>query len=122
MTTLYALYLVGEIHYMDAYICQIQTTFKTSEFYLKINQVSQQWSFPGGSAVKKPPANAGDTSLIPGWGKSPGEENSKPLQYFCLEIPWTEEPGGLQSKVLQRVGHNLVTNNQEQQHSKVITE
>lgn len=31
----YALYLVGEIHYMDAYICQIQTIFKTSEFYLK---------------------------------------------------------------------------------------
>ena len=26
-----------------------------------------------------------------------GEGNGNPLQYPCLEIPWTEEPGGLQS-------------------------
>ena len=26
-----------------------------------------------------------------------GEGNGTPLQYSCLEIPWTEEPGGLQS-------------------------
>ena len=88
---LYALDLVGETGYMDAYICQIQTTFKTSEFYLKIYQVSQQWIFPGGSAVKKLPANAGDISLIPRWGKSPGEENSNPLQYSCLGNPMDRE-------------------------------
>ena len=29
-----------------------------------------------------------------------------PLQYSCLEIPWTEEPCGLQSMGLQRVGHD----------------
>ena len=29
-------------------------------------------------------------------------------------IPWTEEPGGLQSMVLQRVGHNLETKQQQQ--------
>ena len=29
-----------------------------------------------------------------------------PLQYSCLEIPWTEEPGRLQSMGLQRVGHD----------------
>ena len=28
---------------------------------------------------------------------------------LAWEIPWTEEPGGLQSKGLQRVRHNLVT-------------
>ena len=28
---------------------------------------------------------------------------------FALKIPWTEEPGRLQSMVLERVGHNLVT-------------
>ena len=26
-----------------------------------------------------------------------GEGNGTPLQYSCLENPWTEEPGGLQS-------------------------
>ena len=40
--------------------------------------------FLGGSVVKNPPANAGDTGLIPGSGRSPGEENGNPLQYSCL--------------------------------------
>ena len=41
--------------------------------------------FPVGSAVKNLPGNAGDTEdlgLIPGLGRSPGEENGNPLQYF----------------------------------------
>ena len=43
--------------------------------------------FSGGSVVKNPPANAGDTrdaGLIPGLGRSPGEGNGNPLQYSCL--------------------------------------
>ena len=46
--------------------------------------------FPGGSVVKKLPANAGDArdvGLIPGSGRSPGVGNGNPLQYFCLENP-----------------------------------
>jgi len=34
--------------------------------------------FPDGSAVKTPPAKAGDTGLIPGSGRSPGEGNGNP--------------------------------------------
>ena len=34
-----------------------------------------------------------------------GEGNGNPLQYACLENPWTEEPGGLLSTGLHRVGH-----------------
>ena len=45
--------------------------------------------------VKNLPANAGDSGLIPGSGRSPGVGNGSPLQYSYLEIPWTEEPGGL---------------------------
>jgi len=37
--------------------------------------------FPGGSVVKKLPANAVDLSLITGSGKSPGGGNSNPFQY-----------------------------------------
>ena len=37
--------------------------------------------------VKNPPAKAGDAGSIPGSGRSPGEENGKPLQYSCLENP-----------------------------------
>ena len=46
--------------------------------------------FPGGSAVKNPPANAGDTrdmGSIPGLARSPGGGHSNPLQYSCLENP-----------------------------------
>ena len=43
--------------------------------------------FPGGSAVKNPPANAGDTGSIPGSGGSPGGGNGNPLQCSCLENP-----------------------------------
>ena len=41
--------------------------------------------FPGGSVVKKLPANARDVGLIPGLGRSPGGGNGNPLQYSHLE-------------------------------------
>ena len=62
--------------------------------------------FSGDSVVKNPPANAGVANLIPGLGRSPGEGNSNPLQYSCLDkrnlSPWTEELGRLQSMGLQK--------------------
>ena len=47
--------------------------------------ISHTMGFPGGSAVKNPSANAGDTSSIPRSGRSPGKGNGNPLQYSCLE-------------------------------------
>ena len=41
--------------------------------------------FPGGSDIKASACNVGDPGLIPGSGRSPGEENGNPLQYSCLE-------------------------------------
>ena len=43
--------------------------------------------FPGGSDSKASVYNAGDLGLIPGSGRSPGEGNGNPLQYYCLENP-----------------------------------
>ena len=43
--------------------------------------------FPGGSEGKESACTAGDLGLIPGLGRSPGEGNSNPLQYYCLENP-----------------------------------
>ena len=52
--------------------------------------------FSGGSVVKNPPANAGDTQdtgLIPGLARSLGKGNGNSLQCsFLLKIPRTEEP------------------------------
>ena len=44
-------------------------------------------SFPGGSVVKNPPANAGDPVSIHGSGRSPGEGNGNSLLYSCLGKP-----------------------------------
>ena len=43
--------------------------------------------FPGGSDGKASVYNAGDPGLSPGLGRSPGEGNGNPLQYYCLENP-----------------------------------
>ena len=40
---------------------------------------------PGGSDSKESACNAGDSGLIPGSSRSPGEGNGYPLQYSCLE-------------------------------------
>ena len=40
---------------------------------------------PGGSDGKESSCNVGDPGLVPGSGRSPGEENGNPLQYSCLE-------------------------------------
>ena len=60
--------------------------------------------------VKNPPANAGDMGLIPGSGRSSGQEDPLEQQIatrssvLAWRMPWTEEPGGLQSMGLHRVG------------------
>ena len=72
--------------------------------------MSSYRSFHGGSVVRNWPANAGDESLIPGSGRSPGEGNGKLLQYSSLgnsihsgvwqvTSPWGHK----------RVRHDLVT-------------
>ena len=43
--------------------------------------------FPGSSGGKAFVYNVGDLGSIPGLGRSPGEENGNPLQYYCLENP-----------------------------------
>ena len=62
--------------------------------------------FPSGSEGNEYACNAGDPGLIPGLGRPPVEGNGYPLQYSCLEYPWTEEPGGLQSMGSQIVKHD----------------
>ena len=41
-----------------------------------------------------------------GWEDSLEEEMATHSSILAWEIPWTEEPGGLQSMVLKRVGHD----------------
>ena len=75
--------------------------FQRVRHYLAIEQ-----DFPGGSDIKESSFNGGDQGLIPESGRSPWEGSGAPLQYSCLENPWTEEPGRLQSMGSLRVGHD----------------
>ena len=67
-------------------------------------------AFPGGSDGNESACSRGDLGLIPGLGRSPGEENCYPLQYSCLENSMDGGTWKLQSKRSQRVGHSWVTN------------
>ena len=57
-------------------------------------RVFQYMGFPIG---KESTCQAGDTSLIPGSGRSPGKEMATHSSILTWEIPQTGEPGGLQS-------------------------
>ena len=62
--------------------------------------------FPGGSDGKESACNVRDWGLVPGLGRSPGEGSGIHSRTIAWKIPWTEEPGRLQSMGLQRVGHD----------------
>ena len=64
--------------------------------------------------VKNLPAKAGDAGLIPRSGRLLGEGNNNHSSILAWEIPWAEEPGGLESMGSQRVG-----NYSEHEHSYV---
>ena len=75
--------------------------------------INRYMGFPGGSVVKNLPAK---------WETQVGSlDQEDPLEkvmathssILAWETPWREEPGGLRLTELQRIGHNLVT---EQQH------
>ena len=64
--------------------------------------------------VKNLPANAGDSGLIPGSGRSPGKGNSNPLQYSCLEKSHGQKSlAGYTPRGCRRGGHNLATKQQQ---------
>ena len=61
--------------------------------------------FPGGTVVKNLPANAGEVGSL--GGKGPLEKGmATHSSTVAWKIPWTAEPGRLQSMGLQRVRHD----------------
>ena len=59
-----------------------------------------------GSVVKNLLANAGNSGSVPGLGRFPGGGMATHSSILAWRIPWTEEPGGLQSVGSQKVGHD----------------
>ena len=53
----------------------------------ELTELNFNRGFPGGSVVKNPPANAGDTDLNPGLGQSPGEGNDNLSSILAWKNP-----------------------------------
>ena len=71
--------LLMEFNYIYVYMCIHTHTHMHTYTYM---------GFPGGSAVKDLPVNAGDMVQSLGWeDQSPGEGNGNPFQYSCLGNP-----------------------------------
>ena len=61
---------------------------------------------PAGSDGKESACSAGDMGLIPELGRSLEKGMATHSSILAWRIPWTKEPGGLQSVESQRVGYN----------------
>ena len=98
-----------------------QTSNHTVQHLKKYSMVPAG-SFPGRSVVNTPPANAGDVASMPGSERSPGSPGCMAAHSRILvwRIPWTEEPGGLQStgvcKESDRTERLSLQSNQLYQH------
>ena len=79
---------------------QESLTFQELPFDLHL---SLYRGFPGCLESKESACNAGDPRFHPWVEESPGEGDSNPLQYSCLENSMDKGPGGLQSMGTQRV-------------------
>ena len=71
------------------------------------------WGFPDGSVVKNLPAKQEMWVRSLGWEDPLEKKMATHSSILAWEIPWTEEPGGLQSIGSQRVRHDLVTKQQQ---------
>ena len=65
--------------------------------------------FPDGSVGKEAACSTGDTGLIAGSRRSPGERNGNPLQYSCRGNPMDRGAWLAVVHGVARVGHNLAT-------------
>ena len=87
----------------------ISTAKHSSPSFFFFFLIEVNLSFPNGAVVKNMLANAGDARdvvSILGTGRSPGEGNGDHSSILAWKIPWTEEPGELQTMWLQRVRHD----------------
>ena len=95
---------------IDSFLEKINAFYKSQNPLKKAVSTREGWGFPGGSEVKNLPINVGDMQDT--WVCSLSQED--PLEeemathssILAWEIPWTEDPGGLQFTGWQRIRHS----------------
>ena len=68
-----------------------------STIALKKKRKKERKNFPDGSEGKESACNAGEPGSIPGSNDPLKKEMTTHSSILAWEIPWTEQPGGLQS-------------------------
>ena len=71
-----------------------------------LGKVGKKIGFPGGSDGKESTCNVGDLGSIPGLGRALEEGMATHSSILAWKIPWTEDPGKLQSIGSQGVRHD----------------
>ena len=82
-----------KVKYKSSQMCKLVTSMRTL-------------GFPGGSDDKESDCNAVDLGSIPGLKGYLEEGMATHSSILAWRIPWTEEPGRLQSMVSEKVGHD----------------
>ena len=72
----------------------VQLLSRLLSFFFFFAALHSLQGFPGGSDGKESTCSVGDTGLIPGSGRSLGEDMGNLPSILAWRIPWTEEPGG----------------------------
>ena len=80
---------------------------------LELKELLVENSLPRWLSGKESACRAGDVGSVPGLGKSPREGLTTHSRILAWEIPWTEEPGGLQSVEMERVRYDFMTKQQQ---------
>ena len=91
-----------------SYTTEFSLWFSSENYFISLVIFSMIQKFSN-SVDKESSCNAGDPGSIPGWGRSPGEGNGNPLQYYCLENPMDRGAWWATVHGAARVRHDLVT-------------
>ena len=107
-------FLISKISFLQVKITFLEILFDSFPIFLFFlgNLIAASYAtlgLPGGSDGKESACNVGDwvRSLV--WEDPLEEGMATHSSILAWRIPWTEEPGRLQSTGLQRVGHHWVT-------------
>ena len=95
MVLIYVFVIISDIEPLFIYLLAICMSLEKYLFW----PLTHFLGFSGSSDGKESACSAGDTGLIPGLGRSPGEGNGNPLQYCCLDNSmnrgaWQHSPWG----------------------------
>ena len=105
--------------YPEVQIASLSTvirTFLANPLLKRYLVIRKAKGFPGGSAVKNLPVNAGDVSSIPGLGRPPLEEGmANHSSILAWRIPWTEVSG----RGYSPWGHKELDTTKTTQHKRI---